>query len=238
MALRFRVDPNLQVLEFADNKSLAILVRHLTHDESGNVRSTQALLAEVEFRNAGEDLLKVWKLIGAELQHYGGDSLANAVRRKGVTYREILTDVCKSMWLHVDEKKSTVQIENDLVSSLHQLLWMASPRNVREKLTIPFEVPNAFSEEIERHVGNDLSEALRLGIWISTYIDSLRFMLLFDELRSRSLSTPIAGGAARILTDAFAGKLLLDVSGPAFEVTTPAVFFIAYLRRKLSHDVY
>lgn len=34
-----------------------------------------------------------WQLIAGELQHFGGDSIANTLRRHGKFYRAILLDV-------------------------------------------------------------------------------------------------------------------------------------------------
>lgn len=238
MALKLRDDPDLQVLHFADDQALGYLVRHLTHSESGQVRGTQSLLLEPRFKNVGTEYSKAWDLVGAELQHYGGDSIANLIRRQGVTYREILTDVCKSLWLHVDATKSTVQIENDLLGSLHQFLWMATMQMTGEMPTQPVEVPIQFSEDVEQRVRDDLSIALRMGTWMPSYISALRIRLSLDVLKGLSLSTIVAGGVATLLAEVVAGNSLLDASGPSFEVTTPAIFFIAYLRRNLDQDVY
>ena len=152
MALKLRDDPDLQVLSFADDQSLGYLVRHLTHSGSGQVRATQSLLSESRFKAVGIEYRKVWDLIGAELQHYGGDSVANLLRREGVTYREILKDVCTSMWLRVDEMKSTVQIENDLLASLNQVLWVANMNKRGKPVSFPVEVPNEFSNVVEQQV--------------------------------------------------------------------------------------
>ena len=238
MALKLRDDPDLQVLHFADDQALAHLVRHLTRSETGQARAAQSLLSEPRFKKAGQEYSKVWDLIGAELQHYGGDTLVNLVRRKGVTYREILRDVCKSMWLHVDETKSTAQIEEDLLASLHQVLWMETMQKHGKTISFPVEVPSEFSGDIEQLVRDDLSAALGLGKRMQSYISVLRIAVLFGELKRQSLTTLVNGQTAKLVSDALYGSALLDVSGPDFEVTTPAIFFIAYLRRSLNQDFY
>jgi len=196
------------------------------------------LLSESRFKAVGIEYRKVWDLIGAELQHYGGDSVANLLRREGVTYREILKDVCTSMWLRVDEMKSTVQIENDLLASLNQVLWVANMNKRGKPVSFPVEVPNEFSNVVEQQVRDDLSAALKLGKWMPSYILALRFMVLFGELKRKSFPTLVTGGTAMLLSGVFSGNALLDLSGPAFEVTIPAIFYIAYLRRNLDQDVY
>jgi uncharacterized protein YaaW (UPF0174 family) len=43
-----------------------------------------------------DDLYKnSWKAIAAEIQLFGGDTVANLFRGKGVMYREVLEDVAK-----------------------------------------------------------------------------------------------------------------------------------------------
>lgn len=238
MALKLRDDPDLQVLQFAESRTLGHLVRHLTFSDSGQVRIAQSLLSEPRFKNVGEQYNKVWDLIGAELQSYGGNTLVNVFRGKGVTYREILMDVCSGLWLHVDAAKSTVQLEEDLLSSLHQILWIADIQKNGKTPAQPVEAPKAFSEEVEQRVRDDLSIALRLGKWMPSYISALRHMLILDELKRRSLLIPIAGGAGKLLSNFFSASLIPDVTGSALAVKTPAIFFIAYLRRNLDQDVY
>ncbi|MBX4288984.1 hypothetical protein K4G89_22530, partial [Mycobacterium tuberculosis] len=64
-----------------------------------------------------------WQLIAGELQHFGGDSIANTLRRHGKFYRAILLDVCKRLKAKVDKQLSTPQIEQQLLAHFLQHSW-------------------------------------------------------------------------------------------------------------------
>jgi uncharacterized protein YaaW (UPF0174 family) len=237
MSLKYQDDPDLQLLHFADNDVLAVLARHLTHDSDGGVRHGQSLLVETRFKAAGPDLTKVWDLVAAELQHYGADSIVSFFRSHGVPYREILLDVCGKLWFKLDAKQSTVQIETELYNFLEQMLWIASPENHLAAVEQLCDVPEQFSTEILRRVKADLALALRLGNWLSEQIPNLLSLQFKIGIEGGSLPVPLVELAGHVLSRT---KLhpLAEISGPAYRVTIPAVFFIIFLRRILHTDTY
>jgi uncharacterized protein YaaW (UPF0174 family) len=237
MSLKFQNDPDLQVLHFADNAALAVLARHLTHDSDGGIRRSQSLLDEPRFKEAGTELTKVWDLVAAELQHYGGDSIMSFFRNHGVLYREILLDVCRKLWFKLDVKQSTVQIETELYDFLEQMLWIALPENNMAAVEQLCDVPEHFSAEILLQVKADLTVALRLGAWLSAQIPNLLTLQFRFVVMGRVLPIPLSELAVHIFSQ---NKLhpLVEVSGPAYRLTIPAVFFIIFLRRILNTDIY
>ncbi len=72
---------------------------------------------------APERYRRNWQLIAGELQHFGGDSIANTLRRHGKFYRAILLDVCKRLKAKVDKQLSTPQIEQQLLAHFLQHSW-------------------------------------------------------------------------------------------------------------------
>ncbi|WP_392344719.1 DUF3944 domain-containing protein [Pseudoalteromonas prydzensis] len=104
MSNKYREDKDLAFLQYADAEMLEVLVKHLMFDKDGEKRNTESLSGDKAFIDAKGDYRKAWQSVAAELQHYGGDTLVNLVRRTGVTYREILVDVCKRIKAKVSPK--------------------------------------------------------------------------------------------------------------------------------------
>nr|WP_314521739.1 DUF3944 domain-containing protein [uncultured Lelliottia sp.] len=74
---KFRADKDLELLRYSDNEMLEVLVKYLTTDKDGSTRYTESLTGEKAFQDVGKDYRQAWQLIGAELQHFGGDTLVN-----------------------------------------------------------------------------------------------------------------------------------------------------------------
>lgn len=121
--MAYRIDPDLEILSKASNEDLRLLADSLMYsvDKHGK-RSKFRRLAATLHRDKKyatcypNKLHNMWKEIAEELQKFGGHSGVNWIFRlnKGVTYREILIDVCKLQKVkNVDFKKdSTSTIEN------------------------------------------------------------------------------------------------------------------------------
>lgn len=129
LALKSRKDPALGVLALASHEDLQRLARILTHDESdGKERRAQLLLQDPRYRKAIDDgdLCGVWQTIAAEIQAFGGDTVANAVRNlvgghTGVLYREIVLDECKRLHVKTKEGWSIGALETALLNALIEL---------------------------------------------------------------------------------------------------------------------
>lgn len=117
--LRYRDDPGLEFLQFCSHEDLEPLVEILAKDKGEN-RWAGSLEGNKEFARHPSELPLVWRLIAAELQRFGADSVASAVRLgHGICYREILTDACKQLKApRGDKKDELVEIELGLLSKV------------------------------------------------------------------------------------------------------------------------
>ncbi|WP_180046002.1 DUF3944 domain-containing protein [Acinetobacter sp. YH12117] len=121
---KFREDPDLAFLQYLDYKDLKLLADTLIKDVEGTEQWTgslkKTLLANMKMYETEELLYKnSWKAIVAEIQLFGGDTLVNLVRRKGVLYQEILYDVAEK--IGVDFHKgtiNTVELEEKVLRKL------------------------------------------------------------------------------------------------------------------------
>ncbi|TYL47319.1 DUF3944 domain-containing protein [Marinomonas sp. IMCC 4694] len=80
MSCKYKEDKDLAFLRYADNEMLDILVKHLTLDKDGKKRKSESLIGNKDFIEANGDYRKVWQLIGAEIQHYGGDTIEHLAK--------------------------------------------------------------------------------------------------------------------------------------------------------------
>lgn len=91
-------DRDLLFLQQARNEDLKTLVDILTYDTDGEIRLAEQLTnTDAYLCCYPNQLNRMWKEIAGELQRFGGNTLMNLYRGKGVAYREILEDVCRKM---------------------------------------------------------------------------------------------------------------------------------------------
>lgn len=106
-------DKDLEFLQFIKSEDLNKLVDILTNP------STEELTKRDIYKEFQPDHSQYWEEIATELQHFGGNTLANIVRvRRGVLYAEILRDVCKALKVNFNTYLSTEEIEDILLSSI------------------------------------------------------------------------------------------------------------------------
>lgn len=129
----YRNDPDLNLLGQCSNEELQLLISILTTDpRDGDTRWTESLTGTPEFRLLAPDHRRYWQLIAAELQRYGANTLASLVRLgQGVTYREILVDVCDKLDVNYNQKSTTETIELALLMKvLEKSLDQMSPEEL------------------------------------------------------------------------------------------------------------
>lgn len=230
MNVRYLSDEDLDFLQHCSEEQLADLTRLLTHNEKGKARLSGTLRHNELFRSMEghpEQHRCNWQLIAGELQHYGGDSIANKLRGHGKLYRTILLDVAKRLKLKADKENSTFEIEQDLLA--HFL------RNAWQKMDA--EQKQAFLEAVEAKV-TELEELLPLLLEDPALAKGVSHLLssqLTRILRTHAAISVIGHGLVRGAgLGGPVGAALNGVkamSGSAYRVTIPAVLHIACLRR-------
>lgn len=242
MANTYRDDKDLELLQYADNEMLEILVTYLTKDENGETRITQELLDSEDFKNANGNYQKVWKEIAAELQYFGGDTVVNFFRGSGVTYKEILIDVCKKIKVKTNYSRETIKIEQDLLAKLFEKAWSKMSQKERDEVKSKLGVDPSLTGSI---LLASILASISAGI-ISRDISLLLARSLAQVLIESGLFTVAEVGATRLL-GVFTGPIgwtivgLLTVpaiSGPAFRVTLPCTIQIAAIRQQMLNKDY
>ncbi|EER5709492.1 acidic protein MsyB [Escherichia coli] len=233
MNVNYLNDSDLDFLQHCSEEQLANFARLLTHNEKGKTRLSSVLMRNELFKSMEghpEQHRRNWQLIAGELQHFGGDSIANKLCGHGKLYRAILLDVSKRLKLKADKEMSTFEIEQQLLEQFLRNTW----KNMDE------EHKQEFLHAVDARV-NELEELLPL--------------LMKDKLLAKGVSHLLSSQLTRILRTHAAMSVLghgllrgaglggpvgaalngvKAVSGSAYRVTIPAVLQIACLRRMVS----
>ncbi len=237
MAIRFREDNDLKFLQFCDNDDLSILVEILK-GKDGDERITEKLTSNERFKACNGDYTLVWDLIAAEIQLYGADSIVSAVRGHGVTYREILTDVCKRTKVKFQKDDEVVGIE--------MLFLLKLVEDSLEKMTP--EEREAFAKDFNLDISSftpqviliALQAAIRMSGFAAYQIAVVVANSVAKAILGRGLNLAANAALVRWL-GLFAGPVgwalaavitVPLISGPAYRVTIPAVVQVAYMRQK------
>ncbi|HCZ5446193.1 TPA: acidic protein MsyB [Escherichia coli] len=233
MNVNYLNDSDLDFLQHCSEEQLANFARLLTHNEKGKTRLSSVLMRNELFKSMEghpERHRRNWQLIAGELQHFGGDSIANKLRGHGKLHRAILLDVSKRLKLKADKEMSTFEIEQQLLEQFLRNTWKKMDEEHKQE----------FLHAVDARV-NELEELLPL--------------LMKDKLLAKGVSHLLSSQLTRILRTHAAMSVLghgllrgaglggpvgaalngvKAVSGSAYRVTIPAVLQIACLRRMVS----
>lgn len=242
MTLTYRTDPDLEFLAFCDESDLSVLARYLTHDRDGKPRTTEQLTSHPEYLRYARDPerhRKCWQLIAAELQHFGGDTIANLLRGQGVTYNEILRDVCSRLNVSYKKDDSTIQLENKLLEKIISDAWEklsnSDQRNLLDEIGIPSDTRLLGPAALAAIIG-----AIRSGGFMSYRIAVVVANSVSRALIGRGLTVAANQGLVRTVAIlggpvgwVISALLFIPVfTGPAYRVTIPAVLHVAYMRKR------
>lgn len=249
--LKFREDTDLSVLALSGHKDLEKLARVLTHDTSdGEKRHAQELLGDPSYKEAIQkgDLRLAWKSIAAELQAYGGDSVINAVRSltkgyTGVTYREIVADICERLKLQFKPSDDIKGLEDQLLVGL--ILSQKDKFHAEDLAKIMEEVARGVGldaslqqdlkyDELIKRITTDAKTSYLASLVAPAiasaafpFLTGLTLPIVLEVVASRlgGLVFPMVGTVAAV------ASTMTLVTSPAFRVTLPAVLEVIRIRR-------
>lgn len=235
--MAYRHDPDLEFLSSLSSEELHDLVYLLTHDKDGERRLTELLTQEDNYKKHYPDHKQYWKEIAAEIQCFGGNTFVNMFRGGGVSYKEVLCDVCDKMKVNYNKDSSTKKIEQNLLMKiLEDALEKMSPEEI-EKLGKELGLENTAKLTSQGLTAIFLA-VFRAGGFKSYQLTLIIVNAVLKVLIGRGL--PLVGNVilvriANILTGPIGWVITglwtaVDIAGPAYRVTIPAVIQIAYLR--------
>ncbi|MBE6100575.1 MAG: DUF3944 domain-containing protein [Selenomonas ruminantium] len=237
--MTYRNDKDLEILSIAEDDDLQVLINYLTRDEDGDLRLTEELSATSGYQNNRYRPREYWQDIAAELQCFGGNTFANFLRGgQGVPYREVLCDVCDNLKVNYNSESSVSLIEMNLLCKiLTKALDEMDDKQMKELI-------DSLDIKVNHLTKQAIIAALQVMI-LRTGFSPYKISVIVANAVARTLlgrGISVAGNAA--LTKAisvFAGPvgialnalwLAIDIAGPAYRVTVPAVIQVAYIRAK------
>ncbi|MUG32080.1 DUF3944 domain-containing protein [Psychrobacter sanguinis] len=214
---KFIKDKDLAFLQDAHWEDLKILADALIKDYSGTEQWTGKLKSTLSknktlYPSSEKELYEnSWKAIAAELQLFGGNTIANLTRQKGVVYKVILDDVVKKVGCDVHRQTTVEDTEEKLLRTLFgHVTKLEDLDEMYEKL-------------------NDM------GLLGLTSLKSNTLSTIKKGVSGRSKLATVGVMVSRLnpLTAIISAPLAIqELSNPAYRVTIPAVCIVAMMRRK------
>lgn len=244
--MAYRQDPNLKFLKEMNDEDLNELVYCLTHDNDGKPRYTENLTKSERYKEHYPQHSKYWEDIACELQYFGANSIKSAVLGKGVTYDEILSDVYKKIVKETLPKDISIEDAEDklLTHILSPSIEKISPEQ-RQELAKALNFDGDIQNITPQMFMAALQTILKLGgprsYLVANLIVNAIYKAIFKQGLNFAANVALARGVA-ILAGPIGWTIsgiwaTLDITGPAYRVTIPAVIQIAALRKKYIKDV-
>lgn len=236
--MKMRHDPDLAFLGKCTSKQLDSLTRVLTHSKDGSPRLTSTLDLAEEYKTHYPDHAKYWRLIAAELQYYGANSIATMIRgNRGVPYREILMDVCDKLDVNYNRDAPTEAIEIHLLMKYAiDLFEKLTPEEMAEVATeVEVEMPRGMAAWTAAALAQALARHTGFAIYKFSLIVANAYAKLIlgrglsygaNIVLTRSLAV-VTGPVGLVFTAVWAA---VDIAGPAYRVTIPAVLQVIAIR--------
>lgn len=242
--MAYRFDEDLEFLRSMKSEDLNALVEILTGKE-GDKRLTENLTNNPLYKRFYPNHIEYIEYVMEELQHYGANSIATKFRgEKGVLYREILCDVCDKAKASYNKKSSIDLIEQNLL--LKVLADSLDKVNMDELKEFSKEIGATLTDFTKQGITAAIQTAIKVGGFKSYQLalivaNAVAKAVLGSGLKLATNATLtramgiFAGPIGWVLTGAWT---FVDIAGPAYRVTTPAVIQIAFLRQLKNHREY
>jgi len=234
----YRPDPDLRFLADCSDEDLDPLVQILRGPD-GDFRIGQGLTSHAAYKAHYPKHSAYWMEIAEELQRYGGNSIATAMRGwRGVPYSDLLADVCRKLKIGEIEGLTTSEREFRLLAVLLERSIEGMSEAQREVLLKEFGVRSqGFTAPA---VVAALQTAVRAGGFLSYQIVVVVANAVAKAVLGRGLSLATNAAITRTLGVALgpvgwsitALWTAIDLAGPSYRVTIPCCVHIAFLRAK------
>lgn len=237
--MAYRPDPDLAFLGSCSSEELNDLAYILTHGKDGEKLLTENLTFSDRYKRYYPDHKMYWQEIAEELQLFGGNTFMNLLKgNRGVLYKEVLCDVCDKMKVNYNKNSSTEHIEENLLMKiLKDALDKMSPTELKE-LATELGIKNISGITAQTMTATFIA-VFKLGGFKSYQLTLIIVNAVMKALIGRGLT--LAGNAALTrVASVLAGPIgwaitavwtLVDIAGPAYRVTIPAVIQVAFLRK-------
>lgn len=228
-------DPDLCFLEKSIHRDLKLLADLLVYDDDGKERLNERLTKEIDYINNRESLPNAVAVIIDEFLRYGGNTIANVMRRHGCNYKQILFDICERLMIQYDKKMTAIRLERKIIFRTIEFILINADEQRMKNICDRFKVE--YSENNEKNIELIISQAMSNNnlkdITLPYLVDSLKnrqeLPNWYIEIRKIVQRANIGEG---ILKDSNPLGLAIRVSDPKYRITYLGVLYIAYMRNK------
>lgn len=233
---------NLDFLYRASNDDLRLLCDIVVKDKHGNFRMTEDLSNTQTFkRNYPNNIKEMLPELVDEFRRFGGNSFANFFRGNGPEYSEILRDVARRNKVSFNKHNSDEQIEQYLLQKLFDdSINGASNDELKEMMkelgypTTNFTRQAAIATLMTAWKAGGFQSYILLVSVVNAVMKFLigRGLSLAANAAMTRMASIMLGPVGWVLTALWT---LLDIAGPAYRVTGPAVIQLSYIRQSVNH---
>ena len=240
-------DYELDFLKACTKEELEPLVGAiLGMDDKGNIDRSGRFSSELDkkpaFTTHFPDHTKYVDEMIEEIQKYGGNSIANAVRGMGVSYHEVLCDAAEKMKVNFNPAQTTQTIEDHLLAKVLEDAWEKMSEDEQKKLIE--ETGNVFGVKVGGIGAGVLIQIIRAGGFKSYQLALIIANAVAKAILGRGLTfagniylarllAVLAGPVGWILTGVWTA---FDFASQAYRVTIPACIYIAALRKMKENE--
>ena len=234
---------NLEFLYRASNDDLRLLCDIIVKDKEGNYRMTEYLSESQTFKhNYPHNIRGILPELIEEFRLFGGNSLVNIFRGEGPEYSRILRDVAKRNKVSFNKYNSDEQIEQ---YTLHKLFDDSINRATDEELKEMLKELGYPTTNFARQMAiATLMTAWKAGgfqsyILLVSVVNAVMKFLVGRGLSFAAnaaltrMASIMMGPVGWVLTALWT---IIDIAGPAYRVTVPAIIQIAYIRQAVNHQ--
>jgi len=238
--MAYRYDEDLDFIQHLKSSDLNVLVETLIYDKDGEKRYSEELSESDNYKQYHPEHIKYWKDVIEELQRFGGNSFVNLLRLgEGVLYKEILNDVCDKLKVNYNENSSVERIETNLLMKILEDALEKMSDEERKELTKSIGLKNTQGFSAQAMTGM-FQAIFRAGGFKSYQLTVIIVNTILKALIGRGLSLGANAALTRtmaILTGPIGWVITglwtaIDIAGPAYRVTIPAVIEVVALRQK------
>ncbi len=228
-------DPNLNpVLEKASNEELQYLVDIITNAVTNSLEGNDFYKAQAPNHQ------KYTNLIANEIRSFGGNTFANIFRRgKGPEYKEVVYDVAKQLKIRCYKESDIKEIEHIMLEHILKLALEKLSDDEKKELLKEIGEYNTTSLNGQA-LTFTLLHLFRACGFASYQMTVIIANVIVKSLIGRGLSLGVNAGLTKALS-IMTGPIgwiitgvwtAVDIAGPAYRVTIPAVIYVAMLRKK------
>lgn len=226
------------LLSYADVADLDVLVDYLTDKGEGRLTLSSDVCHQLlTAKLAGAYSYDERGLIAAEIRAFGGNTLANLFRGKGVDYSEIVKDVANHLKVRFQKDASDVDLEEAIIQKLFaESIEKMSPED-RKQVSEDMDIGDLGA-------GGLTSAAVIAAGRAGGFATYKMALIVANAVAKALLGKGLTFAGNVILTRTLAVMLgpvgwvlsglwtAFDLGSPAYRVTVPCIIQIAYIRQK------